>query len=96
MKLSANQVFYLRTIHKYTEGDGDPHTSWTVTGWQRTEASLARRKLIEPNPDCGKGRDRQSVRLTDAGRAAMAAFAGREIQHQPNMRGRYKTVWKQS
>ena len=97
-KLSATQVFYLRTIHQYTEGDGDPNTSWVVTGWQRTEASLTKRGLIEPNPSNGKGRDRQSVRLTDAGRAAMAAYEGREIEHRvrTGMRHVYKAIWKQS
>lgn len=97
--LSPTMLSYLRSIHHYTEGGGDYNTSWVTEHWQKTEAALTKRGLIEENPHPRRERDRQSVRLTDKGHEALADSEGRETtvvtyRRAWGRRTGYRVVWK--
>jgi Mn-dependent DtxR family transcriptional regulator len=99
--LSPTMLAYLRAVYEYTEGDGDPNTSWVIgsgSEWQRTEAALSRRGLIEENPRPRRERDRQSVRLTDLGREVLEQLKDRKtrVVERGRARARYKYIWEQT
>jgi DNA-binding PadR family transcriptional regulator len=93
MKLTVNQVYYLRTVRRYY--DNDRYMSWVIGNSGGTFRALLKRGLIEENPHPRQQRDRQSHRPTEAGRQALAAYEGREISVSRNYRRgpSYTTYW---